>query len=102
MKAKMSERHYRGSRICRVLGNPTAYEILKLLGRGKRQPTELKDIVGLSLPTISVCLRTLRNLDLIRYDTLRQGKFYYIKEPAILNILDRLEALVEKIQKADY
>ena len=102
MKAKMPERHYRGSRICRAIGNPTAYTILRLLGRGKRQPTELKDIIKVSLPTICVCLRTLRNLDLIRYDNLRQGKLYYIKDPAILDILDRIEALVLKIQKAEY
>jgi DNA-binding transcriptional ArsR family regulator len=102
MGRKVPERLYRGSRICRVLGNPTAYEILKLLGRGKRQPTELADMMNLSKPTVSVCLRTLRNLDLIRYDNLRQGKFYYIKEPSILDILERIEALVNKIQKANY
>jgi DNA-binding transcriptional ArsR family regulator len=102
MPRKVPECLYRGSRICRVLGNPTAYEILKVLGRGKCRPTELADTLGLSRPTISVCLRTLRNLDLIRYDNLRQGKFYYIKEPSILDILERIEALVNRIQKANY
>jgi DNA-binding transcriptional ArsR family regulator len=98
----MPERHYRASRIFRVLGNPTAYTIMRLLGRRKLQPTELKEIIGLSLPTICVCLRNLRNLDLIRYDNLRQGKIYYIKDSTILDILDRIEALVGKIQKAEY
>jgi len=102
MKTKMPERHYRGSRICRVLGNPTAYEILKILSRGKRQPTELSEMLKLSIPTVSICLRNLRHLDLVRYDNLRQGKYYSIKEPAVLDILDRLEALVGKIQKAEY
>jgi DNA-binding transcriptional ArsR family regulator len=102
MKRKVPELFYRSSRICRVLGNPTAYEVLKILDRGKRQPTELGKIMGLSTPTISVCLRTLRNLDLIRYDNLRQGKYYYIKEMSILDILEKIETLVNKIQKANY
>jgi DNA-binding transcriptional ArsR family regulator len=102
MKYKMPERHYRSSRICRTLGNPTAYSILRLIGRGRRQPTELKEILHLSLPTICVCLRNLRNLDLVRYDNLRQGKIYYIKDLAILDILEQIDALVGKIQKADY
>jgi len=59
-------------------------------------------MMNLSKPTVSVCLRTLRNLDLIGFDNLRQGKFYYIKEPSILDILERIEALVNKIQKANY
>jgi len=29
----MLETHYRASRFCRVLGNPTAYEILKILAK---------------------------------------------------------------------
>ena len=102
MARKVPERLYRGSRICRVLGNPTAYEILKLLDRGKRQPTELAAMMGLSKATVSVCLRTLRNLDLIRYDNLRQGKYYYLKEISILDILARIETLVDKIQRAVY
>jgi DNA-binding transcriptional ArsR family regulator len=98
----MPELHYRASRICRALGNPTAYSILKIIGRGKRQPSELKDILNLSLPTICVCLRNLRNLDLVRYENLRQGKIYYIKDRTVLDLLEHIEALVGKIQKADY
>ncbi len=102
MRKKIRELHYRSSRICRILGNPTAYEILKTLSRGKKKPSEIAADFGLSLPTICTALRALRQLDLVRYETESSGKSYFIKEEAILAVMKQLENLVRRIKTREY
>ncbi len=81
----MRERDYRESRVCRIIGNPTAYRILRALMDGsRRQPSELARLLGLGLTTVSATLRILRTADLVRY--VREGKSarYWIKYPVEL------------------
>ena len=78
----MRERDYRESRLCRVLGNPTAYRILVLLLDGARlQPTALARVLGRSLPTVSMTLRLLRIADLLRYEHRGSETTYWLKYP---------------------
>ena len=102
MRKKIPEIHYRSSRICRVLGNPTAYEILKMLAKGKYKPTEIASAFKLSIPTISAALRSLRQLDLVRYETLPNGKAYSIKDRMIISVMNQLESLVKRIKTVEY
>jgi len=102
MRKKIPELHYRSSRICRVLGNPTAYEILKLLHRKKLRPSELAKKLGLSRATISAVLRSLRQLDLVRYVTEEKGKRYFIKDETIIDVMRALEHLVTSIRTKEY
>jgi DNA-binding transcriptional ArsR family regulator len=102
MRKKVPELHYRSSRICRVLGNPTAYEVIKTLARGKKKPSEIAAEFGLSLPTICVVLRSLRQLDLVRYEPQRDGKLYFIKDENILAVINQLETLVKRIKTKEY
>ena len=102
MAKKIPELHYRSSRICRVLGNPTAYETLKLLHRKKMHPTELARKLGLSPATVSVMLRQLRQLDLVRYVTVQKGKQYFIKDETILDVMKAIEHLVTRIRTKEY
>lgn len=102
MRKKIPEVHYRSSRVCRVLGNPTAYEILKTLAKEKMRPHEIARDFGLSLPTICVALRSLRQLDLVRYEAIRGGKVYFIKDETILAILDLLEHLITRLKTREY
>lgn len=100
MKRKpMPEKEYRASRVCRVLGNPTAYQIMKLLiNREKITPSEIAKELGLTIANVSKTLRSLRQIDLVRYDTERYLKRYYIKDEIILDVLSTLEKYVEKIK----
>jgi DNA-binding transcriptional ArsR family regulator len=76
----MRERDYRESRLCRVLGNPTAYQILLLLMDGsRRKPTEIARIVERGLPTVCITLRLLRNVDLLRYEHAGRDTSYWLK-----------------------
>ena len=101
-KRKVPELHYRSSRICRVLGNPTAYQILRILIKNRKTPSVLADDLKLSLPTVSIALRHLREIDLVRYENLREGKVYSIKDSAVGTILDELETLVKRLRIHEY
>jgi DNA-binding transcriptional ArsR family regulator len=100
-KYKIPELRYRASRICRVLGNPTAYEILHLLKRDKRTPDQLAKILGKSIPTISQVLRSLRNLDLVRYEVKWRERIYWLKFNTITETTNELENLVKRIRKQE-
>jgi DNA-binding transcriptional ArsR family regulator len=98
MRKKMPETQYRGSRFCRILGNPTAYQILHHLMRGSASPSELVNEIGLSLQTISDTLRDLRNIDVVRYETVKKNKIYSIKDPTLISIIKDIEKFVRRIR----
>ena len=85
-----------------MLGNPTAYQIVRLLGKGSKSPTEIAQRLQLSLPTVSEALRNLRQLDLVRYENRKEGKLYLIKDDTIGNVLDAVELLVRRIRTREY
>ncbi len=100
----MRETEYRASRLCRALGNPIAYQILKVLGHNKKRPLEFARTPGRSPSTISTHLRTLKLIDLVRYET-KGGKgggreaTYWIKDPLVSDLLEHLEMFVEQTRK---
>ena len=97
-RKKMLETHYRASRFCRVLGNPTAYQILKILTKSKKTPSELAKKIGLSLKTISDTLRNLRQVNLVRYDTRNKNKIYFLKSRKLPKVLRNIEKYVEEMR----
>ena len=98
-KQNMPETLYRASRCCRVLGNPTAYLILRSLDRHRKTPGDLSREIEVSVTTVSMTLRHLRQMDLVRYETKGRSKEYWIKDRKVLKILDTLEAWVEGMRK---
>lgn len=94
----MPETDYRASRFCRVLGNPTAYQILKILSKSNKTPTELTNEIGLTLKTISDTLRNLRQVDLVRYETRNKNKIYFLKDKSLTNALRTIENYVDKMR----
>jgi DNA-binding HxlR family transcriptional regulator len=97
-KKKMPETMYRASRFCRVLGNPTAYLILRCLERGRKTPGNLSKELKIPVSTISSTLRNLRQLELVRYETKGTRKVYWIKDLKVLNILTGIEEWVESMR----
>ena len=90
---------YRATRCCRVLGNPTAYLILRCLGMKRKTPVRLSRELRIPVSTISMSLRNLRQVDLVRYETRGKTKEYWIKDAKILDVLDLLEQWVECMRK---
>lgn len=98
-KKDMPETLYRASRLCRVLGNPTAYLVVRSLGRDRKTPTALSVEIGIPVATVSTTLRHLRQTDLVRYETSGTSKIYWLKDPDILGILDALEHRVDAMRR---
>lgn len=98
-KKKIPEYRYRASRICRALGNPTAYETLYLLSQKERSPAELARLLGVSIPTMSHVLRALRDLDLVRYEVTWREHTYWLKAPDVKAMLHQIEHMVLSIMK---
>ncbi|MGQ9535157.1 MAG: ArsR/SmtB family transcription factor [bacterium] len=101
-RKKIPEVRYRASRICRVLGNPTAYEILHLLRNNMMRPEEIAETLGLSISTVSQTLRSLRQIDLVRYVVKWKKRIYWIKDDKVLTVLSELEKLVRRIKFREY
>jgi transcription initiation factor IIE alpha subunit len=94
----MPETEYRASRVCRILGNPTAYQVIKALFTGTKTPTELAKEFGLSLQTISDALAKLRNIDLVRYEVKANERTYWLKHRSLIDMVLILEKLVRHIR----
>ena len=90
---------YRASRYFRVLGNPTAYMILRTLENNRKTPGELSEKLGKSLETISITLRHLRQINLVRYQAKGRTKEYWIKDKKVLELLNKSEELAERMRK---
>lgn len=102
MRRRMQETDYRASRVCRVLGNPTAYQILKLLHGKHKTPGDIAEEMGISVPLVSATLRTLRNIDIVRYETKGKEKIYWIKDDAIFEICNNLENFVNRMRQKNW
>ena len=98
MKKKIPENRYRASRICRALGNPTAYEVLALLRAKRMTPQEIANALGVDIATVSQVLRVLRNLDLVRYEVNWRQHLYWIKTDVVKRVMQDLERLVDIIE----
>ena len=101
-KRKMPETQYRASRVCRILGNPTAYQIIKSLSRGEKTPSLLAAEIDVSVPTVSDTLRNLRNIDVVRYEAKLNERIYWLKDATVLEIMDKLEAFVKHIRRKEW
>ncbi len=99
MRKRMPETQYRASRVCRVLGNPTAYQILKALYGARKKPREIAADLGISSTLVSQTLRIMRNVDVVRYETKGKEKIYWIKDNSIYRICRALEEFVVRIRR---
>ncbi|GAI00489.1 unnamed protein product, partial [marine sediment metagenome] len=70
--------------------------------KGKKKPSKIAAELKLSPPTVSTTLRNLRQLDLVRYENLKDGKVYFIKDEMIISVLEKIELLVERIKTREY
>ncbi len=96
----MDETLYRASQICRVLGNPKAIQILEEIRRlGQSTPGDLASRVNRSLHAVSVALKHLREIQLVRYQ--RDGKHavYRLKDRQVAGMLEKVKRLADHLRK---
>ncbi len=77
----MEEAWYRASRLCRVLGNPVAFQVILLLDEeGPLPPGEIARRVRRAGSTVSQTLAKLRGAHLVRYDARGRRPRYWLKQ----------------------
>jgi len=99
----MDENRYRESRLCRLLGNPIVYQLVRLLdGGGPMTPSELAKLTGRQVSTVSIHLAKLRAADVVRYDTVGKRTRYWLKHKVemrgFLWMLEKVVAASAKIE----
>ena len=93
----MEEEAYRQSRLCRLLGNPVAFAIVRTLTEnGEMRPGEIARAVGRSVSRVSNVLSALRLAEVVRYETEGKRTRYRLKHPReVRKILESLAGFVK-------
>ena len=94
----------RSSQLCRILGNPIAYRIVRLLGDGRRRPMELARRLGVSAPAVVNQLKHLKLAGIVRYESSglrRAGRKveYWLADRALARRLDDLERTLRTLPR---
>jgi predicted transcriptional regulator len=98
---KIVEKRFRGSIICRVLGYPISYGIVKLLlQNGKMELGEIATRVERSKQATCSQLTKLRLANIVRYEKKRNATMYWIKYPRETEqLLSACEVMVQRISR---
>jgi predicted transcriptional regulator len=98
---EVTEKRFRGSIICRVLGYPISYGIVQLLlEKGKLQLDTIATHVKRSRQATCSQLTKLRLANIVRYETKGTRTVYWIKYPKhVKQILDDCERLVARMSQ---
>lgn len=96
---KIVEKKFRGSLICRVLGYPISYGIVKLLlDKGRMSLGEISIHVKRSKPAVCFQLTKLRLANIIRYERKGKETTYWVKYPGeVKKIFKSCDLLVSRI-----
>ena len=98
---KIVEKKYRGSVVCRVLGYPISYAIVKmLLERRSMSFADIVHAVKRSKSTVCGHLTKLRLAHVVRYEKNDRETIYWIKYPKhVQSILDACESMVKRVSQ---
>ena len=92
------EKRFRGSVICRVLGYPISYGIVRLLlERGQMDLEQISNHFRRTKSSICFLLTKLRLANVVRYDRRGKTAIYWIKYPEqVKKILEACEQMAER------
>jgi predicted transcriptional regulator len=94
----------RASQFCRILGNPLAYRIVRLLDGKRRRPMELAKILGVSATSVVNQLKHLKIAGAVRFRSSgvrRAGRKveYWLYDRTLARSLDDFERCVKAMAK---
>jgi predicted transcriptional regulator len=94
----------KGSQFCRILGNPLAYRIVRLLDGHRRRPMELARLTGVSATAVVNQLKHLKIAGAVRFHSSgvrRAGRKveYWLSDRALVRILEDLERCLRSISR---
>ncbi len=98
----MEETAYRQSRLCRLLGNPVAFAIVRALAENdEMSPGSVANAVGRSVSRVSHILAALRLAEVVRYETEGRRTRYRLKHPReVRQILKALSEFVDSASRS--
>jgi hypothetical protein len=96
---QVTEKRFRGSVICRVLGYPISYGIVQLLlEKGKLDLAQISVYVRRSRQATCAQLTKLRLANIVRYEKKGVHTLYWIKyQTEVKRLLDDCETLVKRM-----
>ena len=94
----------RASVFCRIVGNPLAYEIVRLLESKRRRPMELAEMLRVSATAVVNQLKNLKIAGVVRYHSSgvrRAGRRveYWLADPSLSVCLGRLERCLKELSR---
>jgi DNA-binding transcriptional ArsR family regulator len=81
------------ARIIKALAHPTRLFIVDELARGERCVCELKDMIGVEMPTVSRHLGVLKSAGILEDEKRGLQVFYRLRVPCVLNFFKCVEAV---------
>ena len=104
MKRTTDDDVRRGSQLCRILGNPIAYRIVRILGGGRRRPMDLAKEIGVSASAVVNQLKPLKIAGVVLFQSTgfrRAGRKveYYLADPGLARRLDGLERGLKSLDR---
>ncbi len=99
-----SPRARRASQFCRIIGNPLAYRIVRMLDGRSRRPMELARALGVSATAVVNQLKHLKIAGIVRYRSsgVRRGGRkveYWLADRSLARRVEQLERCVSRIAR---
>jgi ArsR family transcriptional regulator len=93
MTASAQAKFKNQARIIKALAHPTRLFIVDELSRGERYVCELKDMIGVEMPTVSRHLGVLKGAGILEDEKRGLQVFYRLRVPCVLNFFKCVEAV---------
>ncbi len=93
MTAAAEAQYKNQARIIKALAHPTRLFIVDELSRGERCVCELKDMIGVEMPTVSRHLAVLKSAGILETEKRGLQVFYRLRVPCVLNFFKCVEAV---------
>jgi ArsR family transcriptional regulator len=93
MTATAQAKYKHQARIFKALAHPTRLFIVDELSHGERCVCELKDMIGVEMPTVSRHLGVLKRAGILEDDKRGLQVFYRLRVPCVLNFFKCVEAV---------
>ena len=92
----MKEKEKRTVNIFKALGCDTRYKIIMELSKKQLCPKELGKLLRKNSTTISKHLKILRDLDIVRYNTVDKNVFYRLKKKELIDLIKYTEKIFSR------
>ncbi len=86
----------RKAEILKALGKPTRLRILEILREGERCVCEMLPLLNEEQANVSKSLAILRQAGVVEYRKEGVSSYYKIKNKEVLDILDKVEKVIQK------